>query len=1771
MPGGTVSYTLTYNNTNGKRTASGVVITETVPANTTFNAGASTAGWSCTPNNNAGSTCTLSIPDLTAGSAGSTATFAVTVNAGIPAGVTDISNTASIADDGTKGADGTPADNSDTDTTPITANTDLSILKSDGNVGVQAGNTVTYTLSYSNIGNQGATGVVITETVPADSTFNAGASTAGWVCLPNNNPGSTCTITIGSVAAGASGSVTFAVTTSSTPAGTEVSNTASIDDDNNNGPDPSGNDSSTDTTPFDDVPTLGTYSDQTIFVTQGVNVMPTAPPADDNPGFDTDVTVSGAFTGGATVDDDDGEVHITNAAPAGVYTVTVTTTDSTNQTVVRQFQLTVNKSDTTTTLTSNKNPSFNNQNVTFTATVTSNTAVTGPPTGTVDFFDGASLICDDAPLDGTGKATCSTSTLSVAGSPHSITATYNGDALFLTSTSTVLSQVVNPSLNIEVNTLGDESDMNVPDEICDVSPTAGEQCTLRAAIETANFVPSDDIITFNASLNNGTIQLGSALPDLGDNLNSGNLVITGPGAALLKVERDSGAAQFRIFTVPSGKTVDISGLTISGGDSALDGGGVSNAGTLTLDDVVVSGNSTDNDGGGVRNNSGGTLTITGSTINDNDAANLGGGVSNVGTLTVTESTISDNDAINGGGVSNTGGTLTVTNSTVSGNRARNDGGGLRNVAPGSATLTNVTVTDNRADSDGSVNGVGGGIGGGIRRVSGTVTLRNTIVAENFNDPNASNTPDDINGTVTGSFNLIGAGGAGTLVHGVNGNQVGVDPKLHQLVDNGGPTKTHALKPNSPALDAGDNTLATNAGLTNDQRGPAFNRFVDSTDAGAIATVDIGAFEAQVVVEDISNKGTAEDATLSAFNFEVAEDAGITGFTVTATSSDTTLVPNANLNLGGAGNTRNLSITPAANKFGTTTITVTVSGMQSGVFPVSMSDTFDFVVTPVADTPDVADVATNEDTQSGPIFITKNPVDGAEVTHFRISAITGGTLYMPNGTTMLVGDNYVSFADAAAGLRFTPLPNYTGPGHFTVQAATGNLPAALGGGTDTSTISVNAVNDPPVIGPLNNRLILEDSAGEVITMTGIGPGGNETQTLQVTAVSSNPAIVPNPVINYTSPNSSGTLTYAPVANANGTAIITVTVNDGGGGTETVQRVFSINITPVNDMPSFTKGPDQTLSEDPGPQSINNWANPISPGAPNESGQVLTFQVTNNNNALFSTQPAISPTGTLTYTPKANTSGTATVTVILKDGSGTANSGQDMSSPPQTFNITINAANDAPVNNVPATAQSVVKNGTLTFNAAHSNLVSVTDVDAGAAVVKVALTASKGTTTLSTTAGLTFSTGDGTNDQYLIFTGTLANVNAAMNGMQFKPTLNYTGAASLKIISNDLGNAPGPTQLTDTDTININVTAPVAAGPSSFSLGAPVYSASEGALRATVTVTRDGDKSVPASVNYKTADPSASLAGAGCGAVTGHASNRCDYATAMGTLRFAAGESSREISVPVVNDVYAEGPESFTLSLSKPVGAKLGQTTSAVVTISDDDANGSAPVHPLDADEFFVRQLYVDVLGREADANGLTHWLAVLRKCNGSADCGRAAVASAFFKSAEFKDGGYFAYRLYRAALGRSAGYDELTPDMARLASARDASELAMNKTDLVADFMARTEFKDRYGSRTQPADYVDALLLAAALPNHPQRAAWVAGLTAGSLTRGDVLWQLAESEDVSAKFAGESEVAMQYHVFFRREADAGVSNSLELSSQKPDLLKVVSGFLNSVEYRQRFGR
>src|SRR5258705_1540168 len=142
---------------------------------------------------------------------------------------------------------------------------------------------------------------------------------------------------------------------------------------------------------------------------------------------------------------------------------------------------------------------------------------------------------------------------------------------------------------------------------------------------------------------------------------------------------------------------------------------------------------------------------------------------------------------------------------------------------------------------------------------------------------------------------------------------------------------------------------------------------------------------------------------------------------------------------------------------------------------------------------------------------------------------------------------------------------------------------------------------------------------------------------------------------------------PAANLVGTANITVTVNRSSGS---ASRTFMLTVNSANDAPSFLKGLNQIINEDTGAQIVSNWATNISAGPPDESGQTLNFQVTNNTNAgLFSSAPTINSTGTLTYTPAPNSNGSAIITIVLKDNGGIANGGTDTSAA-QSFTITVN---------------------------------------------------------------------------------------------------------------------------------------------------------------------------------------------------------------------------------------------------------------------------------------------------------------------------------------------------------------------------------------------------------------------------------------------------------------------------------------------------------------------
>ena len=176
--------------------------------------------------------------------------------------------------------------------------------------------------------------------------------------------------------------------------------------------------------------------------------------------------------------------------------------------------------------------------------------------------------------------------------------------------------------------------------------------------------------------------------------------------------------------------------------------------------------------------------------------------------------------------------------------------------------------------------------------------------------------------------------------------------------------------------------------------------------------------------------------------------------------------------------------------------------------------------------------------------------------------------------------------------------------------------------------------------------------------------------------------------------------------------------------------------------------------------------------------------------------------LTFDPSSDFNGAASLQIVTDD-LGNSGAGGNLTDS-DTVNISVTAANDGPTNSVPG-AQSTLEDTALTFSTAGGNLISISDSDAGASPVQVTLTAANGAVTLSGTAGLTFSTGDGTADATMTFSGTVTDINTALDGLTFDPTSDFNGAASLQIVTDDLGNSGTGGNLTDTDTVNISVTA------------------------------------------------------------------------------------------------------------------------------------------------------------------------------------------------------------------------------------------------------------------------------------------------------------------------------------------------------------------------------
>lgn len=398
-------------------------------------------------------------------------------------------------------------------------------------------------------------------------------------------------------------------------------------------------------------------------------------------------------------------------------------------------------------------------------------------------------------------------------------------------------------------------------------------CSLREAIRAANLNTRVGACAAGSSTSADTITLAAGSYVLsragidenaaatGDLDLTGKLTITGAGAGSTFIDA---ASLDRVFDIRPGATVTLARLTIRNGSTDRNGGGIYNAGTLTLNNATVTAGSA-GAGGGIFSMGtltlnrttvsssysssghggglyiGGRATLTESSVRNNRSEDQGGGIQNAGALRIVRSTISGNGAFEGGGIYNgsyqSQSTLTISNSTISSNHAEDLGAGISNNETGTIAINASTITRNDHVQI---------AGGGISNRGGMVTISNTLIAGNLKAGDGPE-PNDCEGTLTSQgYNLVQAVPTDqcTISGDTTGNRIGVDPGLGPLRNNGGPTMTHALAINSPAVDAGSGAAvgsSSTACPTVDQRN--VSRPKDGNLDGKLRC-DIGAYELQ---------------------------------------------------------------------------------------------------------------------------------------------------------------------------------------------------------------------------------------------------------------------------------------------------------------------------------------------------------------------------------------------------------------------------------------------------------------------------------------------------------------------------------------------------------------------------------------------------------------------------------------------------------------------------------------------------------------------------------------------------------------------------------------------------------------------------------------------------------------------------------------------------------------------------------------------------------------
>lgn len=495
------------------------------------------------------------------------------------------------------------------------------------------------------------------------------------------------------------------------------------------------------------------------------------------------------------------------------------------------------------------------------------------------------------------------------------------------------------------------------------------------------------------------------------------------------------------------------------------------------------------------------------------------------------------------------------------------------------------------------------------------------------------------------------------------------------------------------------------------------------------------------------------------------------------------------------------------------------------------------------------------------------------------------------------------------------------------------------------------------------------------------------------------------------------------------------------------------------------------------------------------------------------------------------------------------------------------------------------------------------------VLTSLTPSPNPTTINGTLNSTASTAF-TIDFYA---NTTCDPSGSGEGAQYlASTMATTGADGNAAINFTLASAlPAGTIVTATATDSAGNTSefsPCLSG-ANISFSQANYSVTEGDGSLNVTVTRTGDTAVPVAVDYATTDSGASAVS--CATPGGKASAKCDFSDAFGTVRFAAGETSKTISVLITQDYYVEGPETFTLSLSNAIAAMLQSPSSATITVNDEVTE--PPGNAIDDAAIFVRQHYHDFLNREPDQAGLDFWTGQITSCGSDVQCNevrRIDVSASFFLSIEFQQTGYLVERMYKVAYGDATGTSTLggnshnlvVPTVRFAEFLKDTQRIGQgvivlapgweqalenNKQAYAQEFVSTNRFATAYPTTMTPAQFVDLFNSRSGnVLSLTERTAVInmfggAANTGNLSVRAQVLRQVAEDVDLYNAELNRAFVLAQYFGYLRRNPNdpqdtdyTGFEFWLSKLNQFNGnyiAAEMVKAFISSFEYRQRFGQ